>query len=112
MNIINAKNITKKFNDNTIISAAQAYERKFKAYGLDSDIDLMEIAVKPLNECSYAEMNKILEIVNPKQAVGVIKDNISRSEETKLIINRLSELSGLTNINGNTKIFDILKDIS
>ena len=100
------------FNENSITAAVKSYNAKFKAYKLNSDIELMEIAVKPLKECTFEELMKILRVVNPEKAGCVLDDPVSRTKETTVIIKYLSKISGNLSINENTKIFDILKDIS
>lgn len=104
--------IMSSFNENTITAAVKSYNAKFKTYKLNSDIELMEIAVKPLKECSFEEIIKILKVVNPEKAGVVLDDPVSKTKETKNIISYLTRISGNSSINENTKIFDILKDIS
>ena len=105
----------KNFNENTIISAAQAYERKFKAYGLDSDIELMEISAKPLKECSYDEVIKIIKHRAPERAgqLFVVADDFKNIDQEQKAISHLIEIiTGRKNIDENTKLFDLLQDIS
>ena len=102
-------------SEKTINEAVYSYNFKFKAYGLDKNIDLMETSVKPLKECSYDEVVKLVKQIAPEKVadIGVVKDPWKSDEQQqKAIFALLRNCTGQSNIDENTKLFDLLKDIA
>jgi len=82
---------------------------------LDSDIDLMEISVKALKDCSYDDVVSLIKHIAPDKVadIGVVKDPWKNKEqEQKAIFTLLKNCTGQSNIDENTKLFDLLKDIA
>ena len=102
-------------SEKTINEAVYSYNFKFKAYGLDKNIDLMETSVKPLKECSYDEVVKLIKQIAPDKAAksGVQQDPWKNKEqEQEAIFALLRSCTGQSGVDGNTKLFDLLKDIA
>ena len=101
--------------EKNINAAILSYNSKFKAYGLDGDIELMEISAKPLKECSYDDVMKIVRHRAPQRAgqLPVVADDFKTIDQEQKAVSHLVEIvTGRKNIDSNTKLFDLLQDIS
>jgi len=90
-----------------LIEAYRMYSSKFKVFKIDKP-ELMTSAVKSIKECSVSDFLNILREISPQRYAKLEPETITKEN----LLKEIQTITGRPTIDENTKLFDILQDLT